>query len=412
MFFQISKTKWAVVFAFMSMFVLGISDNIRGPLYPELIHFFNLTNSQASFSFAFTSTAAVLGNTMAAFSLKKVYLDRLLALSVALMIAGPFLMGISSTYQLYLVGAIILGLSFGAMGVAQNLLIAENTHGRQQTQALAGLHCIYGFASLIAPLLASRAPSWFLNNGWFLNNFSELTVFAPAVFSPAFTAAFTGWRSAFFIIGCFAGLLLVLVVSTSPKPQFSDPVTHDESIHGKKSSIATMLWFAGFFASYVGAEILVSSRLALYMRTYFNMSLENSSNYVTCFFIFMFIGRLFFTFKTFKAPLKKQLNISLSLSLVSLLLGLWLHPFFLAVVGLAMAPFYPLAIVYISEITGVQKRRFLTFAMGVQGLMVIFMHVGVGYLSDAFGLFYAFGVGIVLLIGSILCLNLHPKLAV
>ncbi len=77
-----------------------------------------------------------------------------------------------------------------------------------------------------------------------------------------------------------------------------------------------------------------------------------------------------------------------------------------------MAPFYPLAIVYISEITGVQKRRFLTFAMGVQGLLVIFMHVGVGYLSDAFGLFSAFGVGIVLLIGSILCLNLHPKLAV
>lgn len=387
MFFQISKTKWAVLFAFFSMCILGLSDNMRGPLYPELIKFFNLSNSQASYSFAVTSMAAVLANTLAAFALRKISLDRLLVIAMSLMIVAPLVMAIAPTYYLYLLGAVVLGLSFGSMGVAQNLLIAENTHGRQQTQALAALHGIYGFSSLMAPLLASRAPGWFAE-GSFLSS----------------------WRSAFFITTVFAIILLMIILSVTPRPCFQGHVEHDESIHGKKSPISVMMWFAGFFASYVGAEILVSSRLALYMRTYFNMSLESSSNYVTYFFVCMFLGRIFFAIKHFNISLKKQLNLSLILSTVSLVLGLWLHPIFLALVGLTMAPFYPLGVVYISEITGVQKRRFLTFAMGMQGLFVIFMHIGVGYLSDAFGLFSAFGVGIVLLIGSIVCLNLHPKI--
>jgi FHS family glucose/mannose:H+ symporter-like MFS transporter len=212
------------------------------------------------------------------------------------------------------------------------------------------------------------------------------------------------------ITGLMAGVVLVLICSIKPKPAFQSIAHYDEGLHGKKSSITTMLWFAGFFATYVAAEILVSTRLALYMRTYFNMSLESSSNYVTYFFIFLLAGRLVFAFKTFSTRLKTQLNTSLIFSIICLLLGLWLHPFFLALVGLAMAPFYPLSIVYISEKTGHQKRRFLTFVMGLQSLCVIGMHMGVGYLTDIYGLSSALGVGIALLIGSLVCLNIHPKI--
>jgi hypothetical protein len=40
---------------------------------------------------------------------------------------------------------------------------------------------------------------------------------------------------------------------------------------------------------------------------------------------------------------------------------------------------------------------------------VIAMHLGVGYLTDHLGLFYAFGVGIFALGLSCLCLNYHPN---
>lgn len=393
----IPKNHWAIIFSCISMLVLGLADNSRGPLFPELLKHFNLTNAQGSLSFAFASGSAFFGNMLGAWSLswslKKISLDRLLGIAIFFMTGGLLLMGLATLFSFYLLGAIIFGFSMGLTGVTHNLLIAENIEPQQQAKAFSGLHGIYGLSSLIAPLLASRAPIWFTEH-----------------YSPA--SYLTGWQSSFILTSGLALIILFLIIWISPQPKFSNPVLHDESIHGKKSSVKTMLWFGGFFACYVGAELLISTRLALYMRTYFNMNLEKSSDYVTYFFVFLFLGRLFFTFKTFALHLKTQLNLSLVLSLLSLMLGLWLHPFFLPIMGLTIAPFYPLAMAYISEITGLQKRRFLTFIMGSQSICVVAMHMGVGYLTDIYGLFYAFGMGVVLLMGSIICLNCHPKISV
>lgn len=378
MFFQVSKTKWAVLFAGLCMFVLGISDNIRGPLFPELIQYFKLSNSQGSLSFACASGAAFFGTLTSIYVLKRFLLDRLLWISMALMGLGLLQMGFAPGYLWFLLGAVIFGFSLGTTGVAQNLLITESVEPRLQSQALSGLHGIYGLSSLIAPFLASRSPGWMSGD----------------------------WRSGFFISAVLAGIVLILILSTSPKIKFHHHVPKDAVL--PKSGLTAKIWLSGFFASYVGAEILVSTRLALYMRSYFSMNLEQSSNYVTYFFVFLLLGRLVFALKRFAMPLRSQLNLFLCFSLLALILGLSVHPFFLTLVGFTMAPFYPLAIVYISNITGVHKRNYLTFVMGVQSLCVILMHVGVGYITDAFGLFYAFGIGIFLLALAIFCLNFHP----
>jgi MFS family permease len=126
----------------------------------------------------------------------------------------------------------------------------------------------------------------------------------------------------------------------------------------------------------------------------------------------MLAGRSFFIFKNLNFKLRSQLNFSLAATLLFLILGLYIHPFFLALTGLSMAPFYPLAIVYIAEITGAHQRKYLTFAIIMQSLLVIAMHVGVGYLTDWFGLFAAFGTGIFFIGISLYCLNKHPKVVV
>jgi MFS transporter, FHS family, glucose/mannose:H+ symporter len=331
----------------------------------------------------------MVGNALGAFTLRKISLYQLLAFSMLLMGVGLWGLGLAPRYEIYLVAALIFGLSMGGTGVAQNLMIAENVKQPYQTKALAGLHSVYGLSSLMAPFVASRAPKWF--EGGRISLLEQ-------------------WQSAFFLTGTLALVVLLLILFSRPNPIFQHH-DHKSSPSYSKKGVVTMLWFAGFFASYVGAEILVSTRLALYMRTYFHFDLESSSNYVTYFFVFLLAGRFLFALKSFKWPLKTQMNASLVLSFVTLVLGLWLHPFFLALAGLTMAPFYPLALVYISEKTGLQKRRYLTFVMGMQSLFVIFMHIGVGYVTDTFSLFYAFGIGLVLLAGSLLCLNLHPELA-
>lgn len=381
------RTTWALCFAMTCMCVLGLGDNIRGPLYPELLNYFSLSNAVGSLSFAVASGAAFFGTTLSVFLLRRIHPDRLLGASMFFMGGGLFMMGSVGSFPLYLAGSVFFGLSMGSTAVAQNLMLTENVNPEVRTKALSGLHALYGFSSLIAPYLASHSPKWFAG--------SSLPVLGE-------------WRSAFFITAflCLVIFAVISCVSAAPGFEYASPEKDAPEIKGKNRKAMALM--SMFFASYVGAEILVSTRLALYMRQYHNMNLEQSSLYVTYFFVFLLIGRMLFAFKKFDIHLRRQMNISLFLSLGFLVAGMYVHPMFLTLTGLSMAPFYPLAIVYISEITGPQARKYLTFVMAVQSLVVISMHVGVGYITDAFGLFAAFGVGIFLLIASLIGLNKHP----
>jgi len=378
MLLKLKRPQWAIVFACASMFVLGMADNIRGPLFAELMSFFKLSNSEGSMTFAASSTAALVGSLSSVLFLKRLNLSQTLVASVVMMGVGVYLMGAAPTFTSYMLYAVIFGFSLGLMGVVQNVIVAETVSKERQSKVLSGLHGVYGLSSLLAPLIASRAPE----------------IFGP-------------WRSAFFITSAIAAVVFVAALLVKPNPSFE--VHAVQTTDQDKASWWALLTLGGVFAFYVVAEILVSTRLALYMRTYFQMDLEQSSNYVTYFFIFLLLGRVAFAIKAFGHSLKMQLNISLTLSLIMLCLGLWVHPFFLALVGLAMAPFYPLSVAFISEETGVHKRKFITFAMGFQSFCVIAMHLGVGYLTDRFGLFYAFGVGLAALSLSLFCVNFHPK---
>jgi FHS family glucose/mannose:H+ symporter-like MFS transporter len=391
MLFRISKTTWSLMFSCICMFALGLGDNIRGPLFPELINFFGLSNSVGSLSFACASSAALVGTILSTFILRKIHLDKLLTFSILLMGFGLLVVGLASDFKIFLLGSVFFGFALGTTAVAQNLLITENVKKEMQTKALSGLHSLYGFSSLLAPYLAAHSAPFFLK------------------YQPEWTFL-TDWRSAYFVTSILCVLMFLGLSSTSATPDFAyTKPEKPSSVKGVNFKAVALM--SGFFASYVGAEILVSTRLALYMRTYFGMNLEQSSQYVTYFFVFLLAGRLLFTLKSLKLNVKLQMNACLLLSLVFLALGMWAHPFFLTLVGLSMAPFYPLAVAYISDITGVYKRKYLTTVMAVQGVFVISMHIGVGYMTDTLGLFSAFGVGIILLLLSLICLNTHPKIS-
>ncbi len=378
---KIAQKKWAIFFAFLSLFLLGLADNIRGPLFPEILDYFQLSSSKGALSFATTSGAAFVGSFLSGYYLRRFSISSLLLLAVFVMSAGLFIMGSASTFEIVLIGSFCLGLSIGFMGVAQNLLVTENVSPANQSKALSGLHAMYGFASFLAPVIASQSAIYF-----------------------------GVWRAAFISTAVLCLIFFIFQYLIHPDPLFT-ATKKIKSIDNSSVQISkkSLLFIGGLFGFYVVAEILVSTRLAQYMRTYFQMDLQASSAYVTYFFLFLLAGRLFFAFKKINLPTKTLMNYSLIVSLIFLVLGLKIHPFFLALVGLGMAPYYPLSVAYISEYTGVHQRTFITFAMSFQSLAVISMHLGVGYLTDQLGLFYAFGVGIFALVLSWICLNWHPK---
>lgn len=380
----VSKIQWILFFACTSMFALGLADNIRGPLFPDLIHFFQLSNTEASCSFAITSAFSFLGNIAAERILRRISIDRLLVWSLNILSLALLGMAVAPTFLFYMIAAAFFGLGMGLMGIVQNLMVAENVNGEFQTKALSGLHSIYGLSSLVAPFVASYAPE-----------------------------ILGSWRAAFFVTSAAALLVYVGTCLIHSRDSIVHVKTELKEIINPncKQNVFSFLMFGGVLAFYVVTEILVSSRLALYMRQSFNMDLKHSSLYVTYFFSFLLLGRLCFTFKKFTTSIKMQMNILLILTFICILLGLSVHPFFLAASGLTMAPFYPLGIAYLSEQTHLHKRRYITFAMAFQNLCLISMHLGVGYLTDQFGLINAFGVGVISIVLSLLCINFHPRLA-
>lgn len=372
------------------MFVIGLSDNIRGPLFPQLISFFAVSNTQASLTYAISACFGFIGSLYISRLLKWTDLQKLLQFSLLLMGFSLLLIGTVNHFYIYLMGSAFFGLSMGFLGVVQNLMITESFSGSSQSKALSGLHAIYGLSSLVAPIVASSA--------------FDLT---------------GNWRAAYFV----ASILSIFIFTLSYLIKNSDLKRSEkiESQHLKKdeldlkknyvvNSFYKKISLGGVLGFYVVAEILVSSRLALYMQKYHQMDLHQSSRYVSGFFVFLLLGRILFTFKSFKATLRKQLNVLLITSCLFLILGLIIHPLFLVLTGLMMAPFYPLSLAYIAEESGKMSRIFITFAIAMQNICIIFMHMGVGWLTDQFGLFYAFGVGVVSLVLALLCVNFHSKI--
>ncbi len=379
--FPIHQSTWAVLFAFISMFVLGLADNIRGPLFPEVLEYFNLTSAKGSWSFAATSAAALLGSWSSLYFLKRYTISTLLLMAVVSMGFGVFIMGYAAQFWVFIVGSFFLGVSIGWMSVSQNLLVSESVTVERKSRALSGLHSIYGLASFVAPVLAALI-----------------------------TSRTESWRSTFILISALCVVYLIVHGFVRAEPSF--PIVQnieEDKIDKTRISLISLFSIGGLFAFYVVAEILIGTRLAQYMRNYYSMDLLRSSEYVTYFFLFLLIGRVIFAFNKFPLSTKLQMNISLAISLILLILGLNSHPIILTLVGLSMAPFYPLCVTYISEVTGVHARKFLTFSITFQSAAVVSMHLGVGYLTDTLGLLYAFGVGIFALILSLVCLNLHPQ---
>ena len=188
---ELPQVKWAVVFSFLSLFVLGLADNIRGPLFPEILNGFGLSSSRGALSFATTSTAAFVASFVSGFYLKRWTISSLHKLSMLIMSIGLIVMGVVHSFEMFLIGSFILGLSIGFMGVSQNLLVSENVSGEAQSKALSGLHAMYGFASFFAPLLASTT-----------------------------TLNYQTWRAAFLIVSLICLVFFIIQCGVHPTPEF------------------------------------------------------------------------------------------------------------------------------------------------------------------------------------------------
>lgn len=354
--------------AYSSMLVFGLLDNVRGPLFPDVLKDFALSDSRGSLFF-FVTSAAALVNSVLSFSWMR-WLAPVSAMRWFTLVQGSSLLviGLSSTFESVLVGCALLGFSNGGLGIAVNVLTVRAASEGKRRQALAGVHGMYGISSLLAPVVAvllARA------------DFAWREIFLALALGPAAIAIQAFWPR--------RAKSPAAVASASPRD--------DRAPGAKRRSWEPALLFAGILATYVTAEVLVGTRLVLFARREAGYGEEGASLLLSLFFLLLFVGRLLFALVHFPARNPVILATSSLVSAGTFALGIVVSPVWLAVSGLTMSMFYPCAISYLNDELGERAGFALSASLTVQSLCLTSMHLLVGGLSDRFGLGKALWIG-------------------
>lgn len=351
-----------IVASYLSLFVLGLLDNSRGPFYPDILKDLGLTYTHGSLFFAVSSFATFIGSLRPFERLKVMASVPLLILSGFILGSGFGAISFAPNLWLLILASATFGFGLGAMNVAQNSLIYEVASAKRRRQLLSGLHSMYGLASLIAPVVAS------------------LLIWAGL-----------NWRSSFLLL---AALPLVMAVVVW---KYFGLKGHSHSDHDKKAKLTrkelvACLIFCLMMAGYLWGEISVSTRLVLWLRTEKGMDPDMANFHLSGFFILLLLGRLGFSAIHLEMSNLRVLSISAGLASLFYFAGLFHHPLWLVGSGLAMAPFYPSAMDQVNQQFGSKSSQALGIVLGIGSLSVVFMHLTIGWVGERFGLTTALSV--------------------
>lgn len=372
-----------VIFAYLCLLALGFMDNTRGAVFEDFIQRLSLTDSKASWFFVIPSTFAFLSSLLCRSWIEKWGPVSMLRVGLVLMGLSIFSFGITDSYNVILLEAVLFGVGFGIVSVAQNVAISSTVKAAYRRQLFSGLHGMYGLASLLAPLMAGYL---------FSLGFQWQDIFLFAVIIP---------------------VLVLVLMSLVSFPKWSQ-LQHN----GNESAGAILgdltapikrrqVFLAASLSVYLIAEISISSRLVVLVQRKLGLPPENATVYLVVFFLCLFFSRMLFALVKFER-LSTRLLLQLCLwgSAVLTLAGLTVSPWFLSFSALTMAPFFPAAMDYISDRFGVHAHFGMAYTMAFASLTVVGMHFLVGVFTDYYGIERALWVApAALIVSSLLLLS-------
>lgn len=372
--YNLSLMIWTFILAaYVSLFVYGLCDNIRGPLFPDILKTFQVSDSVGSLMFVIVSLSAVFASHLCrTFLLLKFGHKKTLELSALGLSLSLIALALSPRFEIFLAASALFGLSFGVLGIVSNILVPMGASESLRSRLISGLHAIYALSSLVAPLVVSALAGF--NLSW---------------------RGILGWVA---LIPCF--VLIYVRRSAQNIWKHHVPLSHEERQTRKRKNFSAQIFFAFMLSSYVAAEVMVSSRLPLFVRRTFSNEIEVSSLYLTYFFVCLLFGRLLFAVLKVKHSIQVYLGLSLALSVACIVLGVHVHPAFLALTGFTMAPFYPLAMSLLSSRFHDDIDAAVTYTIFIQSIFLALMHFLIGALTQAFGIQNALLTGSAFLILS------------
>lgn len=360
---------------YASLFALGLLDNARGPYYADVAGDLALPDSKASFLFVMASLMAFVMGMVSHPFIQRFNLLNLIRVGHLTMAAGFLALSYMTDFITLILATSLFGVGFGLINVGQNILIFDGAPLQMRRKFISGLHSIYALASILGPLIISIFFSYGLT-----------------------------WRQGFAWFGLVP--LFAFFLTYTAKNQVGEE-GHDsnarDDMSWRKSLAGASLGF------YVLAEILLSSRLVVYLRREEGMEPDVAAQVLALFFILVLAGRILFTVLDVHRFKSRQIMlVCLVFSFVTNILGLVFSPYWLVLCGLCMAPMFGVGVTYMSELSPKNPSRGIANALSLNAIMIVMMHFGVGYVTQAYGIQAAMMSGPAFLLISWLILKLEP----
>ncbi len=380
---------WSFVFiSYSSLLSQAIIENSRGAVYPYILKHFNLTNNTGSLIFVVSTFMGLITSSTSQYWIKRWGVIKSLTLGNLCLFIGSLSYFLIPYHQLpffvLILFSIILGSGISLIAIPMNILMAKGLPTQLRRQGYSGLHAIYGLGSLASPLFLSF---------WIRKDFSWFAYFLPLSILP--------------LTPLFYSLKLF-------KQESIDQKKAKEQTKSKKNQssppLSIKILTGLVFGFYVSSEILISSRLVLYLKELKLFSNQEAQYYLSLFFTFLFIGRLLFIFAPKKISSSTVLVISLLLSFIFSLIGIFIHPFFLCLTGLTMSFFFPVSMDWLSSNYGHCLDEMTGNVFTWIGINLVIIHTLFGQVASKYGLDAAFLLIPILLVFSLFVFLLLPKI--
>jgi MFS transporter, FHS family, glucose/mannose:H+ symporter len=354
-----------VVLSFATLAVFAIGDNIRGPIYPDILQLYSVSPGSGSLYFLITSMAAIMTQWAFPSLLKKTQGFYVLYLFFLAIFAGScwlqWLALVKLHWTLLLISASLFGIGLGGTSVVHGILLKNSVYPKQQSRAFSLLHAIYGAASLASPFMVSYARH---------SSFE--------------------WVGALLLTGGLSLLLfLFLLASWSRLPVFAEPRPTQLSAAkaGQLSSDSFFLFLALSLSLIVALEIMISTRLVLFLREVRQMDPPAAESMLSLFFLFLLLGRLAVgAFGVPRITFDRLALILVGLMIVTCFVGFAGYDLAFCVLGLWIGPLFPLTLAELSHKRSDQFTQASSYLYVGVGLGILLMHALFGLVAKYYGI--------------------------
>ncbi len=293
--------------------LLGAVVALYGPLFPQLRERFGVGLDQVgavvSAHFLGSFVTVITSGVM----LRRLGYRRVLVGGSASLVVGLSILAAAPNWLWFMVGATLVGLGFGAVQVAVNLLVAR-TFEDGAASALNLVNAVFGLGALGAPLVI-------------------------ALFAPGFTLP----------IALLAALAVVVLLALARLSRYPTPPRLVRSDGGPTSGTALVVGFVALYFFYVSAEVGVTSWATEHLTPSFGIAIGAAAT--SFYWGALTVGRLIGVFVARRLTPRAMLLSALSLGLTALLLAQYTPaaPFAYGLVGLALAPTFPTGLAWLTS---------------------------------------------------------------